>query len=192
VHERDPDVQRAEDGDIQQDVGEIFVGNDRAVEAEDKRPFRENAECIAGCRAGRSVSHVLLLRYFKSRRRVGEREDNYSVFARIQLQSFAPIHSNRKPMKELYLPCADLIQSAFTILRPTRSRRPVRVEQLHCCVWPLPLTTRRRSLLTVIDTAPRANWKPSDSPCNTYFSSCPPRQPCQPSQSRVGESCHYY
>jgi hypothetical protein len=38
------------------------------------------------------VSRLLLLRYFKSRRRVGEPEDNYSVFARIQLQFFAPFH----------------------------------------------------------------------------------------------------
>ena len=36
----------------------------------------------------------------KSRRRVGEREDNYSIFARIQLQFFTSSHPNRRFMKK--------------------------------------------------------------------------------------------
>ena len=46
VDERDPDVQRAEDGDIEQDVGEVFVGDDRAVEAEDENPFAKTRDVL--------------------------------------------------------------------------------------------------------------------------------------------------
>ena len=53
VDEHDADVQRAQHGDIQQDVGEIFVGHDRAVDGDDERLFPEAAECIAECPAGR-------------------------------------------------------------------------------------------------------------------------------------------
>jgi len=41
VDERDADVQRAEDSDVEQDIGEVFVGDDGAVNADDEDFFAE-------------------------------------------------------------------------------------------------------------------------------------------------------
>ena len=39
MHEHDADVQRAQHGDIEQNVGEVFVGDDRAIDADDECLF---------------------------------------------------------------------------------------------------------------------------------------------------------
>ena len=41
VDQHDADVQRAQHRDVQQDVGEVLVGDDRAVDAEDERLLAE-------------------------------------------------------------------------------------------------------------------------------------------------------
>ena len=39
VHQHDADVQRAQDRHVQQDVGEVFAGDNRPIHAEHKRPL---------------------------------------------------------------------------------------------------------------------------------------------------------
>src|SRR5262249_17232115 len=46
MNQRHPDVQGAKDRDIQQDVGEVFVGDDRSVEAEDKNLFAKTRDVL--------------------------------------------------------------------------------------------------------------------------------------------------
>ena len=41
MDEHDADIQGAEDGDVHQDVGEVLVGNDRAVHVNDERFLAE-------------------------------------------------------------------------------------------------------------------------------------------------------
>jgi hypothetical protein len=41
VDEHHADVQRAQDGDVEQQVGEVFVGDDRAIEREHEDFFAE-------------------------------------------------------------------------------------------------------------------------------------------------------
>ena len=41
VDEHDADVQRAQHGDVHQDVGEVLVGDDGAVHADDERLLAE-------------------------------------------------------------------------------------------------------------------------------------------------------
>ena len=41
VHQHNADVQRAKDRDIEKDVSEILIGNDRAIDADDEDFFAE-------------------------------------------------------------------------------------------------------------------------------------------------------
>jgi hypothetical protein len=41
VHEHHADVERAQDRDVQEDIGEVFVGDNRAIHAQDERFFAE-------------------------------------------------------------------------------------------------------------------------------------------------------
>ncbi len=62
VDQQNPDAQRAENSDIQQDIGEILAGNNCAIDANDKNLFRENAGYTAECLEGRLVSRYVIRR----------------------------------------------------------------------------------------------------------------------------------
>jgi hypothetical protein len=69
VDENDADVERAKDRNIEKDVGEIFVSDDGAVDAEDERFFAKARNVLqdapqiswfqfsAGRRLGRAVAN---------------------------------------------------------------------------------------------------------------------------------------
>src|SRR5205823_12833394 len=75
--------QGAEDGDVEQDIGEVFVGDDRAVDADDEDLLAKARDVLEDA-AQVSRFHVEV---FSSVLSVSDRTtDKYSVFGGIQLQ----------------------------------------------------------------------------------------------------------
>ena len=89
VHERDADVQGAEDGDVEQDIGEVFVGDDGAVNADDE-DFLAKARDVLEDAAQVSRFHVEVFSNASVLSVSDRTTDKYSVFGGIQLQFSEP------------------------------------------------------------------------------------------------------
>ena len=89
VDERDADVQRAEDGDVEQDIGEVFVGDDGAVDADDEDFFAKARDVLEDA-AQVSRFHVEVFSNASVLSVSDRTTDKYSVFGGIQLQFSEP------------------------------------------------------------------------------------------------------
>ena len=46
MHQDDSNVQRAQDGDIEEDVGKVFIGDNRAIDADDEGLLAEARDVL--------------------------------------------------------------------------------------------------------------------------------------------------
>ena len=79
VHQDDADIERAQDRDIQEDVGKIFVSDNAAIDADDKNLFAELRDVLQDA-AQVGQFHVWLMRS------VQISESTYSVLGAIQIK----------------------------------------------------------------------------------------------------------
>ncbi len=80
MHDNDPDIERAQDCDIQKDVWEIFVSDDRAIDADNECLLPETRDVLQDAP---QVSRFHISIYL----RTCSQKNKYGLFAEIQLIS---------------------------------------------------------------------------------------------------------